>query len=181
MRQNINSETRTDVFAWSFYELPQWQPEKAISVALLRDIAYEQLKNKLRDKQLGVYSIKFESSLNPDSNRVESELSFVSSPEKAEDLWRLAEQVLQAFPQTLTENHITILRTKWLKQEKNRLQSPDTWLNRLVLSETHLGDARYLHDMQELSEHITLDNLREAAQWLWNPNNTKVLIMDSEK
>lgn len=181
VRQNINSETRTDVFAWSFYELPQWQPEKAISVALLRDIAYEQLKNKLRDKQLGVYSIKFESSLNPDSNRVESELSFVSSPEKAEDLWRLAEQVLQEFPQTLTENHITILRTKWLKQEKNRLQSPDTWLNRLVLSETHLGDARYLHDMQELSEHITLDNLREAAQWLWNPNNTKVLIMDSEK
>lgn len=110
-RQAINNVDRSDVSVYAYTEQP-WQPETAAQVSLLRDLAYEQLKAELRDKQLGVYSLKFETSFNPDSNRVESELRFATTPDKAEMLWQLGERVLQNFPNTLTEQQATALRAK---------------------------------------------------------------------
>ena len=179
-REAVNSEARSDVSAWAFSE-QKWQPETAAQVALLREIAYEQLKAELRDKQLGVYSLKFETTFNPEHNCIESELRFATTPDKADDLWRLGESVLQKLPDTLNESHAQALKARLMEQEKQRVQSPETWLNRLILSETHLGDARYLHDMKQLANAITLDNLRQTAKLLWNPQNRRVMMADPQK
>ncbi len=171
---------RSDVTIYAFSE-QAWQPETAAQVSLLRDLAHEQLKAELRDKQLGVYSLKFETTFNPETNRIESELRFATTPDKAEMLWQLGERVLQNFPNTLTEAQAATLRAKLAEQESKRKESPETWLNRLILSQTHFGDARYLNNMANLSNSITLDNLRQTARLLWNSQNRRALIADPDK
>ena len=153
----------------------------AAQVSLLRDLAYEQLKAELRDKQLGVYSLKFETTFNPETNRIESELHFATTPDKAEALWQLGERVLQNFPNTLNEKHVAALRAKLAEQESKRVQTPETWLNRLILSQSHFGNASYLNNMAKLPDSITLANLRQAARLLWSSQNRRVLIADPDK
>ncbi|MCP1661316.1 M16 family metallopeptidase [Neisseria perflava] len=179
-RLPVNTENRSDVAAWSFTPY-QWSPQTAAQIAILRTLAYEQLKGELRDKALGVYSLKFESTLNPDSNRVESELRFATTPDKADALWRLGESTLAALPQTISEQQVAPLRSQFVEQEKGRLKSPEIWLNRLVLSEQHLGDARYLREMDKLADSLTAEQLRATAKLLWNPQNRRVLIADPMK
>lgn len=177
VRKPVNTEERSDVAMWSFTS-QQWTPQTAVQVAVLRTLAYEQLKAELRDKALGVYSLKFETTLNPDSNRVESELRFTTTPDKADDLWKLAEITLTKLPQTITEKQLEPLRSNFVKREEGRLKTPEVWLNRLVLSEQHLGDARYLAEMDMLANSLSVEKLREAAKLLWNPDNRRVLIAD---
>ncbi|PSJ80188.1 M16 family metallopeptidase [Neisseria iguanae] len=176
-RQAVNPESRSDVAVWSFTPY-QWSPQTAAQISILRILAYEQLKTILRDKALGVYSLKFETSLNPADNRVESELRFATTADQADSLWKLGEAALAKFPQTITEKQIAPLRANFSKQEEGRLKHPETWLNRLILSEQHFGDARYLKEMHSLSDGLTADNLRKTAHLLWNPQNRRVLIID---
>lgn len=179
-RKAVNPVNRSDVAAWSFTPYA-WSPQTAAQISILRTLAYEQLKAQLRDKALGVYSLKFETSLNPDNNRVESELRFATTAEKADDLWQLGEATLAKFPHTITEKQIAPLRNNFIQQEKSRLKQAETWLNRLVLSEQHFGDARYLQQMHHLADELTADKLQQTARLLWNPQNRRVLIADPAK
>ena len=179
-RKAVNAEARTDVTAWSFTDY-QWNPQAAAQITILRTLAYEQLKAELRDKALGVYSVKFETMLNPDSNRVESEFRFATTADKADSLWKLGETTLVNLPQTITERQVAPLRSNFIEQEKGRLKSPEVRLNRLVLSEQRFGDARYLKEMDKLPEALTVEKLQQTAQLLWNPQNRRVLIADPMK
>lgn len=179
-RRAVNPEARSDVSAWSFTP-HRWTPQTAAQISILRTLAYEQLKAELRDKALGVYSLKFETMLNPDNNRVESELKFSTTAEQADKLWKLGETTLQQFPQTITEKQIAPLRTNFAKQEAGRLKSPETWINRLILSEQHFGDARYLNEMHTLADSLTAEKMQETAKLLWNSQNRRVLIADPAK
>ena len=170
---------RSDVAVWSFAQT-EWSPETAAAVSLLHQLAYEQLKAELRDKELGVYSLKFDSTLNPDTGRVESSLRFTTTPERAEKLWKLAEQVLQKLPETVSEPYAAQARKRLAEAEKGRLKQPETLLNRLVLSETHYGDARYPAEMARLPERITRAKLQQAAKLMWQPQNRRVLIIDPQ-
>lgn len=176
----IGGEARSDVSAWSFAE-STWQPETAAHIAMLQDLAAGRLKTELRDKALGVYSLKFTSTLNGDSGRVESELRFSSSPERADDLWRLAETTLQAFPDSISDAQAAALKQRFAEQETRRLQSHDTYINRLILSEQHYGDARYLRSMDKLAGSFTAENLRRSARLMWQPENRRVLVVDPKE
>lgn len=176
----VNAESRTDVAAWSFTDYPR-NPQAAAQIAILRTLAYEQLKAELRDKALGVYSVKFETTLNPDSNRVESEFRFATTADKADSLRKLGETTLANLPQTINERQVAPLRSNFIVQEKGRLKSPEVRLNRLVLSEQRFGDARYLKEMDKLPEALTVEKLQQTAQLLWNPQNRRVLIADPMK
>lgn len=136
------------------------------------------MKTELRDKALGVYSLKFESTLNPDNNRIESALHFTTTADKAAELLALGESTLAKLPQAITEQQIAPLRGQFVEQEKGRLKHPETWLNRLVLSERHLGDARYLREVDKLPQAITVDKLQATAKLLWNVENRRILIAD---
>lgn len=171
----MNSEPKSDVKMWAF-SAHQWQGKDAVLVSILRNIATNKLKMTLRDKELGIYSLRFESSLNPETDRIESELSFVANPDNADKLIGQARVVLDALPEQITEEDVKAAKVQFVTAEKDRLQEPRTWLARLILSENHSGNPQYLTEMQSLADGITLDNVKAMAKLLYNTNNEKVFI-----
>ena len=171
----MNSEPKSDVKMWAF-SAHQWQGKDAVLVSILRNIATNKLKMALRAKELGIYSLRFESSLNPETDRIESELSFVANPDNADKLIGQARVVLDALPEQITEEDVKAAKVQFVTAEKDRLQEPRTWLARLILSENHSGNPQYLTEMQSLADGITLDNVKAMAKLLYNTNNEKVFI-----
>ena len=171
----MNPEPKSDVKMWAFSS-HQWQGKDAVLVSILRNIATNKLKMALRDKELGIYSLHFESSLNPETDRIESELSFVANPDNADKLIGQARAVFYALPEQITEEDVKIAKAQFVTAEKDHLQEPRTWLARLILSENHTGNPQYLTDMQSLADDITLDNVKAMAKEIYNTNNEKVFI-----
>lgn len=171
----MNPEPKSDVKMWAFSS-HQWQGKDAVLVSILRNIATNKLKMALRDKELGIYSLHFESSLNPETDRIESELSFVANPDNADKLIGQARAVFYALPEQITEEDVKIAKAQFVTAEKDHLQEPRTWLARLILSENHTGNPQYLTEMQSLADGITLDNVKAMAKEIYNTNNEKVFI-----
>lgn len=176
----MNPEPRSDVRLWSFTP-HQWQGKDAMLVALVKNIASNKLKNRLRDQQLGVYSLRFESTLNPETQRIETELSFVTNPEMTDKLIEQARQVLLDLPNQISEEELKQTRNAFVKAEQERLKDARTWLSRLVLSETQFGDPRYLTEMQSLADEITLEKAKAIAGQIYNVENDKVFITMPKK
>ena len=171
----MNPEPKSDVKMWAFSS-HQWQGKDAVLVSILRNIATNKLKMALRDKELGIYSLRFESSLNSETDRIESELSFVANPDNADKLIGQARAVFDALPEQITEEDVKIAKAQFVTAEKDHLQEPRTWLARLILSENHTGNPQYLTEMQSLADGITLDNVKAMAKEIYNTNNEKVFI-----
>lgn len=170
-----NLEPKDDVKMWAFIPY-QWQGKDAILVAVARNIATNKLKMALRDKELGVYSLRLESMLNPETDRIESELSFVANPTMTDKLVNIARDVFRSLPEQITEADVTSAKAQYVQSEKSRITDPRTWLARLVLSENKFGDPQYLEDMQHLTDDITLDRVKVMASNLFNADSEKVFI-----
>lgn len=175
VRFPLNLEPKDNVQMWFFTEHP-WQGKDAVLVSLLRTITANKLKLSLRDEHLGIYSLRFESSLNPNSHRIESELTFSTSPEKSDEMIRLAEKVLKALPQQISEEEVRIAKAQFLQGEKERLKSPHSWLSRLILSDKQYRSPKYLSEVEQLADAISLGNIQEIAAKLYDENNLKVFI-----
>lgn len=170
-----NIEPKDDVQLWS-NTAHEWRGQDAMLIAALKYIANDKLKLTLRDEKLGVYRVQFDSMLNPDTNQVESHLKFTTSPNKSAELIETAKQVLQTLPQNISERDVANMKAQFAKQETSRLESADTWLNRLMLSDKHYHDPRYLSDMQTMVETITTDQVRQMAAKLYNSEDVSVFI-----
>ncbi|AHG72696.1 Peptidase M16 domain protein [Mannheimia sp. USDA-ARS-USMARC-1261] len=175
VRFAMNPEPKDDVKMWSFTPY-KWQGKDAVLVSLLKQIATNKLKLSLRDQHLGVYSLRFESTLNPDTQRVESELSFTTNPEKTDHLIAQAQRVLEGLANQITLDDIKIAKAQFLKAEQERLKEPYTWFSRLMLSENQFGTPQYLNDMQYLADGISLEKIKVMAKNIYNPANKKVFI-----
>ncbi|KGQ70596.1 peptidase M16 [Chelonobacter oris] len=171
----MNIEPKDEVKIWYFTPQP-WRGKDAVLVSLLQNIATEKLKLSLRDQHLGIYSLRFVSKLNPETHRIESELSFTANPEMTEKLISLADQVLRDLPDLISEENITFAKAQFIKAEKERLNRAETWLNRLVLSETQFGNPQYLTDMQNLAEEIERSHINAMAAKMYNRQNRKIFI-----
>ncbi|SMB79511.1 zinc protease [Pasteurella testudinis DSM 23072] len=171
----MNLAPKEDVKIWYFTPY-QWQGKDAVLVSLLQNIATQKLKLSLRDEHLGVYSLRFESKLNPETHRIESELSFTANPAMTDSLITLANQVLQALPAQISEEDVKLAKSQFLKAEKERLKRVDTWLNRLVLSENQFANPQYLSDMQQLGVEIDLPKIKAMAANLYSEQNQKVFV-----
>lgn len=171
----MNLEPKDNVQIWSF--TPQkWQGKNAVLVSLLENIASQKLKLSLRDEYLGVYSVKFNSRLNPESHRIETELSFVSNPTMTDKLIKQAEIVLQNLPEQITEEDVQDAKWAFLRAEEKRQELPYSWMIRLVLSDKQFNSPRYLSEIGQLVEGISLKNLKRLATQLYNTENSKIFI-----
>lgn len=175
VRFPLNLEPKDNVQMWFFTE-HQWQGKEAVLVSLLRTITANKLKLSLRDEHLGIYSLRFESSLNPNTHRIESELTFSTSPEKSDEMIQLAEKVLRILPQQISEEEVNTAKVQFLQAEKERLKSPHSWLSRLILSDKQYNSPKYLSEVEQLADAITLANIQEMAAKLYDENNLKVFI-----
>ena len=97
-RAAIGDAMRTDIHAWSWQPFYNWTPDTSEHIPLLVNLANARLKEALRGQAMGVYSLKFRSLPQPMLNRVENELVFNTEPARAEELWRIAQQVLEKCP-----------------------------------------------------------------------------------
>lgn len=173
VRFPLNIEPKDQVQMWFFRE-QTWQGKEAVLVSLLKNIVTNKLKLSLRDQHLGIYSLHFESTLNPTTQRIESQLSFSANPEKTDELIALAEEALSHLE--ITQADVETAKAQFLQAEKARLAMPQTWLNRLILSDQQFQSPRYLTESRILAENITLEKMQLMADHLFDRNNVKVFI-----
>ncbi|CAM3603708.1 putative zinc protease PqqL [Pseudomonas reidholzensis] len=153
----------------SSYQPQPWSPEAAMRVAALRDLANQRLKQQLRGEASGVYRLSFESELNQDTQRIESRLNFTCDPARVDELWAMAQQTLAGLkvdPQWLGEQ-----RKELSRQEAKRRDDPQTQFKRLILSERHWQDPRYLSTQAQLPEALTLPALQQQSRQLFPAAN----------
>lgn len=154
----------------------KWQGNKAVMVSLLAQIAQQKLKQRLRDEQLGLYSLRFESKLNPDSHRIETELEFSSDPKLTESLIQQAVTILQNLANSLTEEELKQAKAYFLQSEKERQKQPLIWLQRLILSDKQFNSPQYLSELNQLTEKIDFPNMQSMAKKLYSGNNQVIFI-----
>ncbi|QUG74604.1 insulinase family protein [Erwinia sp. E602] len=171
----LNVEPRADVKSWSF--TPQtWTPQAAVQVSIARNLASQALKSSLRDDALGIYRMQMNSELADRHQRIETEVSFTSAPERAQELWQRAEAVFAQLPQQITQQQIDVQKRDFIRAEQGRQQDIYTLQRRLELSYRHYNDPRYLSDAARLADSITLAGVQAMAARLYNPQNRVVSI-----
>lgn len=176
-RIKANVEPRTD-WTLDFYQDHQWKGEDAMLVALIRPIMANKLKAGLRDESLGIYRLRLDSTLNPSANRIESTLFFGAKPENMPKLIAQAKQILVDLPNNISAADIEQAKLGFVQQEKARQQDVRTQLNRLILSETHYGDPRYLTESKKLLEGITLEKVKTMAKKAADLSNSTELVVE---
>ena len=167
-------EPRVVLEASSFSEQP-WSPEAAARVAALRELANQQLKQRLRGEASGVYRLRFDSELNPDTQRIESQLSFTCDPQRADELWAMAQQTLAQLGHSVDAKWVTGARNELRRQEQKRRTDPATQWRRLLLSERHWQDPRYLSSQARLPDGLRIELLKPLANQLF-PVANQVLL-----
>ncbi|MCQ9422266.1 insulinase family protein [Pseudomonas sp. LJDD11] len=174
---DIGIEPRTQWQAYSYREQP-WTPEDAARISALQTLAQAVLKQQLRSEATGVYSLTFETSLNPRSQRIETRLNFYTDPARADELWQLARQTLTRLPDNLDRQAVTRLRNALLRDERARRSDAQTQLRRLILSDQQWGDPRYLSQQQQLPEALTHADLKRLAGQLFDERNMVLLRLN---
>ncbi len=149
-----------------------WTPETAFKLSTLNPIAQQALRKKLRLELAGVYRVGFELSLDSDTNQAEYELSFTTQPDLAEKLSIAANNVLKNLPSSIEELNLARTKQDIKFAEQNRMQSPTTWLNRLMLSYRAYGDPRYLDSMLTIGEQLNKADLIKLSQQIFSAPNT---------
>ncbi|WP_455815259.1 insulinase family protein [Pseudomonas graminis] len=165
-----NIEPRADVKAWSFTPV-SWSPQAAVQVSIARNLANQALKNSLRDDALGIYRLQMNSELSDLHQRIETEVTFTSSPQRAQELWQRAERVFAQLPERITQQQVDEQKRFFTLVESARKQDITTLQRRLELSYRHFDDPRYLSEVAQLADSITLAGVREAAGRLLNADN----------
>ncbi|MBJ9974436.1 insulinase family protein [Pseudomonas sp. S75] len=164
----IAPEPRAVLQASSFQPLA-WQPQAAMRVALLRELANQRLKQRLRGEASGVYRLSFDAQLDPDSQRIESTLSFTCDPARVDELWALAQRTLAEL--SVDEAWLLSQRRELERQEARRRADPQTQFKRLILSERHWQDPRYLSEQATLPQALTLPAMQRLARQLFPAAN----------
>ncbi|PQZ91500.1 MULTISPECIES: M16 family metallopeptidase [Pseudomonas] len=167
-------EPRVVLEASSFSPMT-WTPDAAARVAALRELANTQLKQRLRGEASGVYRLRFDSELNRDTQRIESQLSFTCDPQRADELWALAQQTLAQLNRSVDAQWVASARNELRRQEKKRLTDPTTQWRRLLLSERQWQDPRYLSSQTRLPDGLRVESLNPLASQLF-PANNQVLL-----
>ena len=171
----INLEPRAEIRAWSFNPVT-WSPEAAVRVSVARNLADKYLKNTLRDQERGIYRMRLNSTLNDQTQRIETEISYTAAPERIDELWQKTQQTLRELPQYITDEDIQEQLKAFERNESSRTADIHTLQKRLMLSYQHYGDARYLTKVDQLSKAITLPEIRNMAGKLMSLDNQVLYI-----
>ncbi|WP_285164071.1 M16 family metallopeptidase [Shewanella goraebulensis] len=145
----------------------QWTPENAFLVSTLTPIAKKMLKKKLRQELGGIYSIKFEMRLDPQQNRVETEVHYTCAPERADELLTATNEVLNNLSSAIAEQDLQRIVEDIYFAEKSRNNNANTWLRRLILSDKRYKNASYIKRSGQLHDQVTLEGLEVLAKQIF--------------
>jgi len=176
----IALEPRASLYASSF-QPHAWNPADAARIAALREIANAELKQRLRGDATGIYRLRFDSELSPAHQRIDSELHFSSAPQRADELWQLAQETLAVLPEAVTEPRVAALRNELQRKENQRREDPATQLHRLMLSERAWGDPRYLSEQDKLPAALETAAMKRLARQIFPPaNEVRMQVLPAE-
>ena len=174
LQQAIHDEDKSTVTIKSEADMI-WTPEASFLVSTLNPIVQKALKNKLRHELGGVYSIRFEMTLNKD-NKVRLSTEFTTAPEKVDTLVAAHNIVLENLSEQLPlENYPRIQRDIQFA-ESLRLSDANTWLRRLALSYQKYQGPDYLQSMQTLEQQVTEQHLSEIVDQIIPLSKQAILI-----
>lgn len=166
----LNNAPKAEVTLWSFSD-EVWSPERAAQVSIAKTLINRHLKSVLRDDARGVYNLIFETVLNDKTNRVETELRFSTSPERAAELALLAQKALKNVASEINDRTVKEMKASFQRAETSRLSDYYTLQRRLMLSYRHFNNPGYLSRVSSLDKAITTDGVRAAASRVYNPGN----------
>lgn len=160
----------------TFFSPMNWTPEAGFIISALNPMAQQALKNELRNRLGGIYTLEMETRLDPDTNRAISTLAFTCAPERAEELKQAALRVLSGMADVARHADVGRLRQDIAFAESARLNDPSTWLRRLALSYRRYDNAGYLERMEGLVARITAPRLAAHARHVFRTNNLVAVI-----
>jgi len=163
------------------YSQLEWSPERAFLTSSLSELTHIALKQRLRQQLAGVYSVSFDLTFNPQSDRAEIVLSFSCAPERREELLNAAKNVLETMPQWLKQQDLAPLIANIRYAEKQRLSIDSTWLKRLELSDHRYGDGRYLENIYSLPSLVTNQGLATLAAQIFPIQHSVTVITEHKK
>ncbi len=140
-----------------------WSPERAMQIAVLSRVAYRMLREELREKENGIYRLKFAMTLDSHSGRLASELYFTGDPARIDALWARSREVLESLPARMDEQVLADEIRRMRRNEELRRKDPVTRFQRLQLSEAVWGDARYLRSSARLLDTLDAAHVRAMA------------------
>ncbi len=159
----------------SFFTPMNWTPETSFLISALNPVAQQALKNELRYKLGGIYTLQFELELDAGSNRAIGTLSFYCAPERAQELTDAAIGVLDRMPEIVRGVDIDRIRADIDFAEGSRLDDPNTLLRRLALSYRRYDNAGYLTRMKDLPGRLTQQVFEAEAASVFKTDNLAVL------
>jgi zinc protease len=156
-----------------------WSPLAAMQVNVLSQALYRALRQELREKENGIYRMRFVLTLNPATQQLESEIAFTADPKRMPALWERAQTLLAHPAQAIDSAQLTGISQSLREAEAKRLTDDTSWFQRLQLSWQQYGDARYLEQVPTLAAGLhsadvmtlahTLDLRRDLASVLVYP------------
>jgi len=137
-------------------------------------LARNALKKELRGKEKGVYTVDFSSYINPKQQLI-SHLNFNATPENAENLWKVSQEVLNRLPEQLTQKIVDKEKKHLLRSEEKALKNPLVWLTRLTQSYEYYGNARILDEMRNINENMNFTGTQKMTTKMWQKDNLRSL------
>lgn len=168
------------------YRQQTWSPQLAKQAQHLAPLVKKALKQRLRNELGGVYSVDYRLALNPEIDRLESHLSFITAPFQAEMLASEAIKVLQQLPERLPDYqpasnpqfpHLMSRVMPRLKLraliQSDRVKDNGKWLTQWVSlqQDSENPDANELINIKKLKEiSAQLLPLPERVELFWQEN-----------
>ncbi len=159
---HIGLEPQASLQAHGATAMP-WTAQRAMEVSVLSQALYRALRQELREKENGIYRLRFQMTLNPSTQQLESELAFTADPQRMEALWARAQEVLAQPARYVDTTQLASISSKLRSNEALRLQDDASWFTRLQLSWQQFGDGRYLQQVAGLSDRLTADGVMALA------------------
>ncbi|WP_413283696.1 insulinase family protein [Vibrio sp. MA40-2] len=177
---NVENTERTDINAWTWKVQP-WSIATLQQLQAARSLARNALKEALRGKEKGVYTVDFESSINMLTNQLVSHLHFNTKPENSVKLWKVSQETLKSLPERLTQEELDAEKKHLLKAEDRALMQPRVWLGRLERSYQYYGDARVLSEMRNMDANVNLIDVKKMANRVWTQDNLRYLWVSPQQ
>lgn len=174
LQQAIYDEDKSTVTIKSEADMI-WTPEASFLVSTLNPIVQKALKNKLRHELGGVYTIRFEMTLNKD-NKVRLSTEFTTAPEKVDMLVAAHNTVMENLPEQLSLENYSRIQSDIHFAESLRLSDANTWLRRLALSYQKYHGPDYLLSMKTLEQQVTEQKLAEIVEQIFPLSKQAILI-----
>ena len=170
----IHPQEKATVAINSRKTLP-WKPETSFYISALNPIIQKALRNELRHKLGGVYRIEFEMQLNQ-NDQLTTRLAFTTRPGREEELINASESVLSNLDRVIANENLERIRDDIDFAESLRLEDPNTWLRRLILSFERYQSPRYLQTMNQLSQSINARQLTSLAGQIFPLEQQNIFI-----